>query len=288
MRGLAMLLGSLAVGCAPTLGQLVEHKHYREAVCAGVDEEEPDVVADALSEDANLHLHLRTVRGDELARVVPLEALPVIERRARFVRVRLQSNAIPVDGYGVRLRFESAHEGSAAAAPVDWQSLAYATDEKLPPKVAGSTYLTGENFLKGTGAFFTLGFSLIFTGGFNPAATTVNAPRSDYVRYAPHATALHDEMARDETCRSLGASTHQQKRCEMFFVLDGDPQVDWVVRVEQAFVSNRLGVDRYDGEGVCMVSTSHAVPLGSADEGIGRVFGEEMRRLSAISARPDP
>ena len=59
-----------ATGCAPTLTQLVDNKHYREAICAGVDDENEDVVAESLARDADMHVHLHRVTAKELAGVV--------------------------------------------------------------------------------------------------------------------------------------------------------------------------------------------------------------------------
>lgn len=270
MRTFLLLAVVATTGCAPTLGQLVDQKHYREAVCAAVDEGAEDEVADALSDDANLHVHLHRVTRQELEPVLGPEAAADVQQRAQFVRVRLQSNAIPVDDYAVRVAFEG-----TPSAPVDWKSLAFATGETLPPKVRGQTYATARNLGVGTAAVFTLGLSLFVTGGFKPGTRLYQAPRSDYLSWAPHATALHDEMARSHTCPSLGGGSHQQKRCDLFFVLEPG-NLDGTLSVDQTFASKRVSVGRDD---VCRVEHTAQVPLAEVD------FGLEMQPLTRIATR---
>ena len=279
-----VLLGAATLGCAPTFSQLVEHKHYREALCAAVEEDYRDEVADALSLDADLHLHVHRVEHEELERAIGFDGASEVGKRAEFVRVRFQSNAIPVDGYGVKVWFEGDARGGVQSAPVDWKSLAFATGERLPPKVYGKRYDTGENLLIGTAAVFTVGFSFLFTGWFKPRTVASQAPRSEFLRYAPLATALHDEMTAELPCSPFQSKTHQSKRCEQFFVLDSGTATDWSLHVEQAFAANRIPKGEYDDDEVCRVSTTDTVPIGPTARDTRSVFARRMTPLSDLAS----
>jgi hypothetical protein len=282
-----ILVAAPALGCAPTLTQLVADKHYREAICAGVDgyEEEAGLVADALVADADVQLHVHRITASELAPVLG-EATADVAARVELVRVRLATNALPVDGYDIRMGVVE-HADRYPAAPAGWESLVYATGERLPPNRTASTYATPENALKGLGAFFTVGISLLFTGGFEPSVYRTEPYREDYLAVAPLATALHDAFGASGCGGDpLSQSRYQGRTCTAFFVLPSHDDARWRLVVEQTFGANRLPADLPEEEARCAVTHAAAVDLSGASTlraHTRRVFGPRMRPLATLA-----
>src|SRR5690242_3786553 len=155
-RAAFLLCGSFALGgCGPSLQSLVQAKHYREAICAGQEGNDDDrkLVGQALDKDADLFLHIHVVSNDELGPVLGLTT-EAAAKRGRIIRVKLQSNVLPVDKLELNGSFTT-DEGRTAAVIADWPSLAWITNEKLPQQQVEKTYMTGENFLKGSAAVLT-------------------------------------------------------------------------------------------------------------------------------------
>jgi hypothetical protein len=288
MRLVILLVAAMfAMGCAPSLSQLVADKHYREAICAGVDgyDEDAERVADALAADADVQLHVHRLTNSELARVLG-DATPTLTARVELVRVELATNALPVDGYDVRLAVRE-EMGRYAAAPAGWESLVYATEEKLPPNRTYETYATGDNLLKGLGAVFTVGVSLLFTGGFQPGVVEGAPLPEDYRATAPKAYALYNALD-DRACGQspLGATDYQARRCTTYFVLERQSDARWRLDVEQVFRSDRIAHDGPDEEAHCTVTTSAAVDLhgnGTLASHTRQLFGKRTRPLSSLT-----
>ncbi len=287
-RWLAVPLACSGLGCAShaALPKLIADKHYREALCAAQDTDEQQEVADALAKDANLQLHIHRITQTELAKVIPSENATAIGKRAQLLRIKLQTNGLPVDNHRVSLHIDGPEMDGArvrvAIAPVNWKSLAYATEETLPPSVLRPSYLTGENILKGVGAVFSFGFSLLFTKPFRTRNRAVNAPRSEYQRLAPIATALNDVLG-GRRCGAFGAAKRQAKKCVYFVVVKGPQSPSWTLKVEQQFTSKRVtGQGRHD-EQLCLGTSRKRVLLGPSDGGIQRVFGPRMQPLNRLA-----
>jgi hypothetical protein len=270
MRALAIAVSLAATGCGATIAELVQHRHYREAICAGDEGNATDrrEVTDALWRDAALHLHVHDVTSSELEPVLA-EHTERVMRRARFLRVRLQTNVLPVDGWDLRLELTDT-VGVAHAAPLGYPSLAFATDETLPPSRLVETYGTGDNVLKGIAAVLTLGMSLPFTE-FRPGLVETGPTPMDYAKSAPLATSLRDALG-TETCDRPGWATSRaaSHRCEAFFVLENRPRARWQLHIEQTFAASRVGVESPDDdEAVCRIARRSRIDLGSNVEAFG-------------------
>lgn len=289
MRRAAFLLcGTLTLGgCGPSLKSLVDAKHYREAICAGQEGNEGDqnLVGQALDKDADLLVHIHVVSTDDLRPVLG-EKTEAAAKRAKLVRVNVQSNVLPIDKMELNGTFV-ADTGRIAAVTADWLSLALMTNESLPKQRVQQTYLTGENFLKGGAAFFTLGWSLLFTN-FNPGSVLVDAPLSEYMSMAPHAAALH-RAAGDNGCGSLGIGDGAGRRCTWNFVLDNVSSLPVGFNLETRYISTRQRTKPYPEEvKTCALVRRVHVPLGSPQE-IEKIvrekFGEQMVPVRNVAIR---
>src|SRR6185503_13530737 len=102
MKRAAIAIALLALGCGPSLKELLPQKHYREAVCYAHDGWASDrgEVLRALTADAEVTLHVHALTRDELLGVLG-DATEPIASRATLARVRVQTNALPVDGLDV-------------------------------------------------------------------------------------------------------------------------------------------------------------------------------------------
>ena len=242
-------------GCAPTLSQLLEQRHYREAVCAGVDDDVADEVTAALARDADAQVHVHSITREELEPVLGGQ-MPHVDGRAEFVRVRFVTNTLPVDDYQVRLGIEEA-AGLHEAAALTWASLIRATNESLPPNSTYATYATPNNLLKGAGAFFTLGLSLFFTGPFQPELVSGEPSFEAYARVAPVATRLYQGLGQSD-CSNPGGPLQKGGDCTLYFVLPRHADARWRLTVEQTYRAKRIGDDREED---CTVSRSDRINL---------------------------
>lgn len=271
-------------GCAPNLQSLVQAKHYREAICAAHDGDSEDRrrVGRALDKDADLHWHVHVVSSDELRPVLG-DKTDASMARGRIVRIGVQSNVLPIDSLEFRGSFVT-DAGRTAGLAADWPTLAWITNEKLPPRRVEQTYVTGENFLKGAGVLLTGGFSLLFTN-FNPGNTEVDAPYSEFVRMAPHASKLRNTTA-SATCRALDSADGAGRNCSWYFVVDTISRTPVVLEVETQYISMRqTGKQSPDVEGQCLVKSSVRLPLGKPDD-IEKVshdlFGDKMKAVRSM------
>jgi len=292
-----LAVSAVTVGCGPSLSSLVEHKHYREAICGANDGTDGDRagVANAVALDSELYVHVQTLTEKELTPLLGASTRRVMER-ADVVRVRVRSNILPIDRLDVSVSFRN-DGGHASAAPVAWDTLAWLTEETLPSRRWASTYATPQNALRGLAGVVTLGFSLLFTE-FRPGEMQVDAPRAEYEKRAPLATAMHDAMA-DRGCRRLdlplatSVVPKSGRDCEGFYILERATQGRWVLVAEQRFYAARVGepadVALESEEERCVVRHVAEVDLGDARGLTARakaLFGSRMRRVSAFEPSP--
>ncbi|MFO0645232.1 MAG: hypothetical protein U0326_03265 [Polyangiales bacterium] len=263
-----------ALGCGPAVGSLVADRHYREAVCAAHDGRGEGIVERALEADANLLVHADVVEGDVVRAALARHegAVPVT-----LFRVSAQSDVLPLDAVELSAAVGTI-DGGAAALPARWDTLAWATGERLPPRRTAQTYLTGGNILRAGAAVATLGLSLLFTD-FRPDTISVDARPEDYAREAPNATRLHALMERSG-CRPHEPGGGAGVRCEWFFVYASSSQSPLAMALTARFVSNRLDPERHDRE-TCAITRRALVPLGRAS-----TLSSELAARFAQGARP--
>lgn len=285
MRRATVALLLLAVGCGPSLKELLPSKHYREAVCYARDGSERDrgEVQKALMADADMTLHVHALTPDELRGVLG-DATDAFTARTTIARVRVQTNALPVDGLDVVAAVAS--DGTKAE-PVTWDSLASVTKEPLPPHRQEKSYATVGNAI----AVLTFGLSLLFGVGGDSRTVDVDAPHEDYARMAPRATALHDAL-RSAGCSAVPSSKATIGRaCEGYFLIDTTRDAPVRLEIAVRYVAKREGAQVDDmqvpePEKRCELTAQSAVPLGrSRDLGRGTLamFGKGPRRLAEIS-----
>lgn len=286
MKLQALLLCAAFVlgGCGPSLQSLVQAKHYREAICAAHDgdAEARRMVGRVLDKDADLHLHVHVVSKDELRPILG-DATDATIARGRLLRVGVQSNVLPIDSLWLQGSFVT-DAGRTAGLVAGWSTLALITNEKLPPNRVEQTYVTGENFLKGAGVLFTFGWSLLFTN-FNPGNVEVQAPYSEFLRMAPHASALHNTTA-TARCTAIGAADGAGQKCTWYFVLDNISRTPVAFELETSYGSLRqTGKRSPDVEEKCLVKRPIRVPLGKPEdiEKISRdLFGAKMQPVRSL------
>jgi len=284
-RAAFLLCGTLTLGgCGPSLQSLVQAKHYREAIAAGQEGNDDDrkIVGRALDKDTDLLVHVHVVSNDELAPLLG-EETKAATKRARIIRVKLQSNVLPVDKLELNGTFTT-EEGRTAAVIADWQSLAWITNEKLPEQRVEKTYLTGENFLKGSAAVLTAGLSLLFTD-FRPGSVVVDAPLSEFEAMAPPASALHREAGRSG-CANVGMAEGSGQRCTWYFVLDGVSISAVALDIDTRYVSTRENANSYNVEdSTCALQRHIHLPLGTPEniEKLTRKrFGSQMVSVRSL------
>lgn len=272
LRGGAALLAGVAlvggVGCAPSLTELLDDKHYREAVCAGFDEGDAELITEALARDADAQVHVHSVTRRELGPVLGGQ-MSHVDGRAEFVRVRFVTNALPVDDYHVTLGVAEVN-GMYEASAASLTALVATTREALPPNRTYSTYATPDNVLKGGAAVFTLGFSLLFTGGFTAETVMAGPSMEDYARTAPIATRLYGELG-GSGCSNPGGSAQVAADCTLFFVLPRRPNARWRLVVEQTFTAKRVGSTIADD---CKLTHESQMDLRAEFEGATRPLVE--------------
>lgn len=269
-RCLALLMSLGLTACAPSLQNLVSHRHYREAICATEGQAAQTDVALAIGNDADLHFHLHRVTEAELRHVLPEEA-PVVLTRGDLVRLRVVSQGLPIDGYALSARLED-RRGTGEAKLANWATLARLTGERLPQSHIENSRATSKNVLLGLGAFVTFGAALLFTGGrfFGPEPVRVGPGYAEYQRVAPNATKLHDAIGFDG-CRQRDAveGGYVQSRCDAYFVVTNLDDGQWQLRLGQVFAADRIGVDRTAPreEKICRIAREDVVPLTDFDQG---------------------
>ena len=285
MRRASILLVLFGLGCGPSLKELLPQKHYREAVCEAHDGSEGDrgEVLRALAADADVSLHVYAMTTDELRSLLG-DATDSIGSRATFARVRVQTNALPVDGLDVVAAVAS--EG-AMAEPVTWDSLAKVTNEPLPPHRIAKSYATVGNAV----AVLTLGLSLLFGVGGDSRNVEVDAPHSDYLKMAPRATALHDAFGRAGCSGVSSSGATAGKSCDGYFIIDATKSAPVRLEVAVRYMALREGgrIDdppRYAEKKRCELTSKSVVPLGRANGLAGTVkavFGQGPRRLADVA-----
>jgi hypothetical protein len=275
------VLGLLAlVGCGPSLTTLTKHHHYREAVCAAEDgsNDDRDHVRRALARDADVHVHVALIDEVHLSGVIGPHARE-LSRRMQLARIQLTTNTLPIDELSGSV--DMLGDGKPLTSAVTWETLAAATGEKLPPKRTDSTYLTGGNFLRGVGVFFTFGMSLPFTR-FRPQSYEVDAPHHEYERMAPLSTALQDAMHPRGCSPRRGRGGGIGLACTFYVAIDPTASDrDVRLEVEVAYLAKRDRRNEYDWRDErCRVQQRASIPLGrlrELDLRIARMFGPHER-----------
>jgi len=288
---LAGVLFGLA-GCGPSLGGLVEAKHYREAICAAHDggEDARTEVGRALDKDADLQVHVHVVSEEELRPVLG-EATSGVLARGRLVRVLAESNVLPVDALGIEASFVT-EGGLVAGLSASWETLAWVTQEKLPPRRREETYATPGNVLRGGAAVLTLGLSLLFTE-FEPGSVEVDASPSEFARMAPLATRLRITTERggchSPTLPALSSATGAGQRCTFYFVLDDVSRAPVFLDIKARYRAMRHNAESLsEPDRQCAVERTFQVPLGppaGIEEVARKKFGPRMRGLGEVARR---
>jgi hypothetical protein len=261
MRRLLALLSLGLVGCGPSPSKLVEQKHYREALCS---ESDPALVAKALWEDTNAHLHLHVVTAEEMASVIGDDPTPSIRERARIVRLTLETNRLPVDGMRVAMTGQP-----AVITTPTWERLAQLTHEALPPMEKRTTSVTGKNILNLGAIFLTGGLWLLTDPRWNEGEYYVEASSEKYRAQAPLAYALREATRMSGGCSGATASANEEAPvglfCTTYLVIDRiDPQpVDLVLSFE--YVAYRWKPEQRDyrpeEKDQCLAKYSVRVPV---------------------------
>jgi hypothetical protein len=293
MRSLAFVIA--ATGCGPSLHALAEHRHYREAICGAHDGSSDDrrEVGAALDADAEIAVHAHAITTRQLAGVVGDAAEPIAER-TRFVRVEVQTNALPVDGLEVATQLDDGY--TPIASPVDWDALARTTSESLPRKRTTTTSVTGGNVLRVLGAIATAGLAPLgaavighpFT--FDERTIEVDAPDDDYARVAPHAHALFHAM--EGGCGPTGPMLSRQAigtRCTWFFAMDRGLRAPAEIRLTIRYRAARE-VGEHPGQPPCEVERVQRISLGRTgelDATFEREFGSRMHTLAELHAHAE-
>ena len=281
MRRAALLLLALP-GCGgPSLTQLVDGKHYREALCYGADGSPDDraAVTRALDADEQLYVNVRVVSPEEL-RPVLADGTDEVSARAVFARGRAQGNVLPVDRLklAVSLVGEGAH---VPAKPLDWATLAWATHEPLPSGHTEETYLTGINVWRGLEFVMTAGLSVIWDP-MRPSTVTTDATPDEYKASAPRAFALHEAMP-GAHCEDVHLGGGGQS-CEAYFVVDAQVAVPVELEVKTTYEADRQPVDN---DKVCSIDSDTKIVLAQPRDLAQRtaaLFGDRGRPLGELSA----
>ena len=273
-----------AIGCAPRLSALVEHKHYREAICAADDggQRARQRVAEALVADTDTYVHVQRLDGRELVAlgVGPELAYEVLSR-VNLVRIVVRTNTLPVDELSLEVTVQGEDMG-AAAAPVGWETLAVATGEQVPAAQQVRSYATIGNVLRGVGVVMTGGLSLKYTN-FQPRLRTLPATLDVYMRDMPRAAALLEALPPIH-CEGIGLRANELgggQRCTGYFVFDRSPATQWTLTVAQTYVATR----EVAGGGACSHQRTTSAAIGASEEW-SAVFGPRMRRLEELPRRP--
>jgi hypothetical protein len=230
-----------------------------------------------------MFVHMHVASAEELRPVLEA-ATDQVSGRARLVRVSVQSNVLPIDSIGIQASLTT-DGGQVAGVPADWQTLAWVTQEKLPPKRTVETYATGENVLKGGAAILTLGFSLLFTD-FEPGYVEVDAPLSEFEAMAPLASRLHRTTSRggcsDITLSASGAG----KRCEWYFLLDNVSREPVSLELSARYLASRVAELQGSEESkTCVVERRFRMQLGppaGVEAVVRERFGSEMRPVREV------
>lgn len=269
-------------GCGPRLSALVEHKHYREAICAADDggQRARGLVARGLVADTETYVHVHRIAAGELARLVGPQLADEALTRVNLVKIVVRTNTLPVDELTLDVTVQG-EDMSAAAAPVSWEALAVATGEQVPAPEQVRNYATIGNLLRGIGVVATAGLSLRYTN-FQPRTWLMAAPLAVYERDMPKAAAL---LAALPPVRCEGVGLHAGgtvgQRCTGFFVFDRSSTTQWTLTLAQAYVATR----EVAGGDVCRYERTTSVAIGDSERWAG-LFGPRMRRLEELPGPP--
>ena len=131
---LLALLASCA-GCAPRLDQLLATRQLDEAVCAAEQASERQRAAAAgILRWLRPALHLHVVTRPELARVLGDDAAKRVLAKVIIVRLRHDSNSVPLAEFDLSLTLDAGDNPMASVA-LEREALARITGETLPGEV---------------------------------------------------------------------------------------------------------------------------------------------------------
>lgn len=197
MRRAALLaLLSLSLqGCMPTFSHLMEHRRYADALCRARSAPEAEALVAAVERDAEMRVHLHTVREEELQAALG-EQGKVIAGKVTLVRMNLTSNTIPLSGFAsvnLQLGKEQARNLTGEHSPSGEQAavLFALTGETMPG--ASTAVDTGALARELTWGVFTLGMKQLLFGS-EKLTYKVGPGRSDYLLSGPRAMALFDGL----------------------------------------------------------------------------------------------
>jgi hypothetical protein len=197
-----LALALVSSSCAPSMHQLVEHRHYREAICAmwhGPPADD-DLLRDALRRDLGAQVH---------ARVVDIPIGSSDGPKVRVLKLRVTTNALPVDRMSMRV---SGNPHGIFVA--DITSLAAVTQERLPE---------ARNVVPGILEGLAIGLLAVATAGLvriQPSPSRTEYPsESEMRRAAPRAFALAERLR--SSCEQPAADG-VAIRCSYAFIVPSD------------------------------------------------------------------
>jgi len=241
----SVVIALLLTGCGPNLSRLATEHHYREAVCAAQDGDASAkaLVGAAIDRDAEVRTHVQLVDAGDLAARIPaaLRARAgAATERVRFVRIDVQTNALPVDNVDADLDLRGTDRDRARE--VSWRAIARLSAETLPGPVWRDTYATWANFGRTFAAMMTAGSSLLFPPmRFERGSRLVNPGDDDYERAAPVAHALHHALP--ESCDNRDDRDGTRGVACRWFVMVPRTALDVTAAVTVRFVASRRDRD---------------------------------------------
>ncbi len=271
--------------CAPSVRDLVANRHYREAVCAAYEANDPSItrtVSEGLLDDLGLKVHAQLVRApllDELQRA------RTPDRAVAMVRFDTQSDVLPLEDASIRASFgserslfvERAARGGIGVYPATIAGLAAVTGEELPRGHRVTTYITGANVLRGMAALATAGLSLLFSP-MQSETFSVGPSDAEVRRAAPRATELAVHVQRTGCARIPQGAW----RCRWYAIIDERADAELFVRLSMTY---RADAPRRR-ETVCYLEGQARLSLGRVGD-LSRTlperFGQRAISLSAAT-----
>jgi hypothetical protein len=239
-RSLALALFALAlVACGPSVRTLVEHRHYREAVCAAHEGHDRAFVIDALGRDTALAVHAQRVRTPAVDQRNERRAAEHLAPVA-LVRVDAQSNVLPLDRVNVEARVLDADHVPRGVIASFTTSLMM-TRERLPPSRRVHTYITPANFLRGFAAALTGGLALAVSP-MQREWVTVEPTPAEIAMTAPLAMRLL-ESVQQSSCVESTPGQHNA-RCRWYFFVAAREDEQLSLELTTRYVAHRSNYDR--------------------------------------------
>ena len=261
MRAWALAALVACSGCGPALHTLVSGNHLREVTCAG--EDGVGGAAAALDAKAGAVVHVQVVPDETLVRQLGAARGPAVAGRARLVRVRVSTNALPLDSLSLTARLLSA-DGQGTA-PANWAALSWATGEALPRPRTTTTVATTGNALGVLASVFTVGLAAL-VWPWDSAAVELPPLPEDYARVSPLTNALREGLG-EAGCRGSALGGAGQL-CTFDFVVDRQVRGPFWLEVSSTYEAQRDGGD-HEAREQCHVTSTRRVELGPLEPGPG-------------------